>query len=77
MPVSRFAFTDNLCHAKPSKEDHELGSELFEKLPSLLREGKIKPNPVKVFNTGLDGVTDGFQEFRDGKVSGYKIVYKI
>ncbi|KAH8695493.1 chaperonin 10-like protein [Talaromyces proteolyticus] len=59
-----------------SKDDHELATELFDNLPVWLEQGKIKPNATKVFD-GLDSVTKGFQEFRDGKVSAYKIVYKL
>ncbi|KAL1963528.1 hypothetical protein VTN77DRAFT_8109 [Rasamsonia byssochlamydoides] len=58
------------------KEDHELASELFEKLPSWLEDGKIKPNTPKVLK-GLDAVPAGFQEYRDGKISAYKIVYEL
>ncbi|KAH6686376.1 chaperonin 10-like protein [Plectosphaerella plurivora] len=44
--------------------------------PSLTK-GTIKPNKVKVFQGGLDDIEKGFQEYRDGKVSNYKIVYKL
>ncbi|KAL4879944.1 chaperonin 10-like protein [Aspergillus karnatakaensis] len=59
-----------------SKEDHELVSELFEKLPAWLEEGNIKPSHLKVLS-GLDAVPEGFQEYRDGKISAYKIVYEL
>ena len=59
-----------------SKEDHELSSELFEKLPSWLNEGKVRPNKPKVLK-GLGAVTQGFQEYRDGVISAYKIVYEL
>ncbi|KAJ5872853.1 uncharacterized protein N7529_005206 [Penicillium soppii] len=59
-----------------SQEDHELASELFENLPSWLAQGAIKPNKAKIF-LGLDSVPQGFQEYRDGKVSAYKIVYEV
>ncbi|OAL03233.1 GroES-like protein [Phaeosphaeriaceae sp. SRC1lsM3a] len=59
-----------------SKDDHELASELFEKLPTWLETGIIKPSVPKLLG-GLDAVPAGFQEYRDGKVSGYKIVYKL
>ncbi|KAL2106143.1 hypothetical protein VUR80DRAFT_7219 [Thermomyces stellatus] len=61
----------------PHKEDHELSAELFEKLFGLLREGRVVPNRVKVFNGGLGDVEKGFQEHRDGRISGYKIVYRV
>ncbi|KAL2801529.1 hypothetical protein BJX63DRAFT_438749 [Aspergillus granulosus] len=55
-----------------SKEDHELASELFEKLPDWLGQGTVKPGHPKVLR-GLDAVSEGFQGYRDGKISAYKI----
>ncbi|CAG7987453.1 unnamed protein product [Penicillium olsonii] len=63
-------------HWPASQEDHELASELFERLPAWLAWGQIKPNKVKIFH-GLESVAKGFQEYRDGGVSAYKIVYEI
>jgi NADPH:quinone reductase-like Zn-dependent oxidoreductase len=59
-----------------SQDDHNLSSELFEKLPQWLEDGTIKPNEAKVLK-GLEAVPEGFQEYRDGKISGYKIVYAL
>lgn len=59
-----------------NQSDHDLASELFEKLPEWLENGKIKPSTAKVLK-GLDSVAQGFQEHRDGKISAYKIVYEI
>lgn len=36
----------------------------------------MKPTPARVLK-GLDAVPEGFQEYRDGKISAYKIVYEI
>lgn len=66
-----------LTGRQASKEDHELCAEFFQKLPKLLVEGKIQPNLVKLFEDGLDAVPRGFQEYRDGQISGYKVVYKL
>ncbi|KAE8376088.1 putative zinc-binding dehydrogenase family oxidoreductase [Aspergillus bertholletiae] len=63
-------------HWPASETDHELASELFEKLGPWLEEGTIKPNVTKALS-GLDAVSGGFQEYRDGKISAYKIVYRI
>ncbi|GLA03756.1 hypothetical protein AnigIFM60653_003763 [Aspergillus niger] len=60
----------------PHKEDHELSAKFFDALPKLLSAGIIKPNTPKLFE-GLESVTKGFQEYRDGVISNYKIVYKI
>ncbi|KAF5659931.1 zinc-binding oxidoreductase [Fusarium heterosporum] len=60
-----------------SEEDYKLGVEFNEKLPGWIEQGKIKPNKPKVLPGGLDGVVKGFQEHRDGKISGYKLVYEL
>lgn len=61
---------------KASKEDHELSAELFEKMPSWLEKGILKPSHPKLLK-GLDAVPEGFQEYRDGRISAYKIVYAV
>jgi NADPH-dependent curcumin reductase CurA len=53
-----------------------LAAELFKNLPTWINEGKIKPNTPKI-KKGLDAVPEGFQEYRDGKISAYKIVYEL
>ncbi|KAI5235698.1 NAD(P)-binding protein [Aureobasidium subglaciale] len=59
-----------------SVDDHELAAELFAKLPFWLEQGAIKPNNVKLFDT-LDSIHEGFGMYRDGKISSFKIVYKV
>ncbi|KAL2822730.1 putative zinc-binding dehydrogenase family oxidoreductase [Aspergillus cavernicola] len=59
-----------------SKEEHDLASELFENLPTWLAEGRFKTNMPKVLG-GMVSVSQGFQEQREGKISGYKIVYRF
>ncbi|KAH6618425.1 hypothetical protein C7974DRAFT_30314 [Boeremia exigua] len=59
-----------------SKDDHELASELFQNLPNWLETGTIKPSVPELLD-GLESVPVGFQKHRDGKISGYKIVYKL
>jgi threonine dehydrogenase-like Zn-dependent dehydrogenase len=60
-----------------SKEDHELAAELFRKIPDWLEKGKLKPNKIKLLRGGLSGVEEGFQLHRDGKISGFKVVYEL
>ncbi|KAH7209031.1 hypothetical protein DER44DRAFT_809013 [Fusarium oxysporum] len=60
-----------------SEDDHRLCAEFNEKLPVWIEEGKIMPNKPKVIPGGLDAVVQGFQEYRDGKISGYKLVYEL
>ncbi|KAJ4994295.1 Zinc-type alcohol dehydrogenase-like protein C2E1P3.01-like protein 4 [Stagonosporopsis vannaccii] len=59
-----------------NEDDHKLSADLFENLSQWLEDGTIKPNETKVLH-GLDKVPEGFQEYRDGRISGYKIVYAI
>ncbi len=59
-----------------NEDDHKLSVELFEMSPQWLDDGTIKPNEPKVLQ-GLDKVPEGFQEYRDGNVSGYKIDYAV
>lgn len=59
-----------------NKDDHELAGELFERLPKWLEEGVVRPNSQRV-KRGLDKVGEGWQEYREGRVSGYKIVYEV
>ncbi|KAJ0323802.1 hypothetical protein COL5a_008164 [Colletotrichum fioriniae] len=60
-----------------SEEDHKLGTEFYEKLPGWVETGKFKPNKPKVISGGLDGVDKGFQVYRDGAISGEKVVYQL
>ncbi|KAJ4294032.1 Zinc-binding oxidoreductase alcohol dehydrogenase [Kalmusia sp. IMI 367209] len=46
-------------HWPAHKEDHELASELFDRLPTWLENGAVKANPQRV-RKGLDAVKDGF-----------------
>ncbi|ORX37329.1 hypothetical protein BD324DRAFT_441385 [Kockovaella imperatae] len=58
-----------------SFEDRQLGIELFEHLPSWLATGRVKPNAVRLMD--LDSIHDGFQLYRDGKISAEKVVYAV
>ncbi|KAL5360308.1 hypothetical protein BJX96DRAFT_175169 [Aspergillus floccosus] len=59
-----------------SPDDHELCAELFEMLPAWLDQGVVRPSHPKIYH-GLDTVPEGFREYRDGKISAYKIVYEV
>ena len=43
----------------------------------LLKEGRIKPNPVKVLPGGLEGIPAGFEYMKAGKNSAEKLVFKL
>lgn len=47
------------------------------KLSDLVKSGQLKPNPVKLFPGGLEGISAGLKYMEEGNVSGYKIVYRL
>ena len=60
-------------------ERYRIASEFWEIAGKLFAEGKLvthKPE-VDLGGTGLDGVLSGLQTMRDGKVSGFKLVYHL
>ncbi|OOF98063.1 hypothetical protein ASPCADRAFT_205331 [Aspergillus carbonarius ITEM 5010] len=61
--------------AKP--EDRAFAADFMSKAATLLAEGKIKPHPAKVGTGGLQGVLEGLQAMKEGKVSGQKLVYNV
>jgi hypothetical protein len=50
---------------------------LIDKFSGLVKEGKLKPMPVKLREGGLDGINDGLDYMVAGKVSAEKLVYRI
>ena len=58
-------------------EDRTHMAAFLKKVPDLVKSGAVKPNPVKLWDGGLDAVNDGLQYMRDGKNSGEKIVYRL
>lgn len=59
-----------------NEADHALAADFFSQLPGLLSGEIIKPNAAKLL-TGLDSVLQGFQDYRDGRISNFKVVYKL
>jgi hypothetical protein len=66
-----------LTNLQASAADHKLGSELFQKIPGWLENGTLQTNNSKVLSGGLSAVPEGFQMHRDGKISGFKLVYEL
>ena len=60
--------------AKP--EDFEFAKKQWSLTEKLLAEGKLKLMPT-VRQGGLEGVFEGLDDLRHGKVSAHKLVYKI
>lgn len=56
--------------------DFELAKRAAVLTEELLEKGLLKTHPAKV-RDGLEGVLEGMQELKDGKVSGVKLVYRV
>jgi NADPH:quinone reductase-like Zn-dependent oxidoreductase len=59
-----------------SQTDYEFGAKFWKVAQDWINSGKIRTHPVEV-RKGLDGVPQGLQDLKDGKVSGVKLVYKV
>ncbi|KAF2165493.1 hypothetical protein M409DRAFT_24346 [Zasmidium cellare ATCC 36951] len=59
-----------------TKEETDLANLYFRLNEKLMGEGKVKAHPPKT-GQGLEGVLQGLDEMRQGKVSGVKLTYKI
>jgi len=71
------AFTKFGFESPANLEDYLYASKFFDICEVLLAEGKLKPHPSARRPNGLDGILDGFQELREGRVSGEKLVYSV
>ncbi|CCM05588.1 uncharacterized protein FIBRA_07816 [Fibroporia radiculosa] len=60
-----------------SSEDRNHMAAFLKKIPTLVKEGKILPNRIRLWEGGLDGIPEGLQYMREGKVSAEKIVYRV
>jgi hypothetical protein len=73
------AYTKFGQHNEAMPEVYESCSQFWEVAGKLFAEGKLVPHPQKVNQGGedLEGVLKGMQFIKDGKVSGFKLVYRI
>ena len=60
----------------PRPDLYANGLRYTELITNLLRDGKLKTTPVKLF-PGLESVEEGVEYMRAGKVSGEKVTFKI
>lgn len=60
---------------KPDSPDSETCKEYAGKVGEWLKEGKLVPNVTLILG-GLDQVAEGFQLYRDGILTGQKLVYE-
>jgi hypothetical protein len=67
------------AHVDAVPERYRIASEFWEITGKLFAEGKLLPHPQKVDlgGAGLEGVLSGLQTMRDGKVTGFKLVYHV
>ncbi|KAK9366541.1 chaperonin 10-like protein [Lipomyces kononenkoae] len=49
----------------------------YRQITKWLQEGKFSGHPFKVVDGGLAGIANGLRELQDGKISGYKNVFRI
>ena len=61
--------------AAPGDKAHM--AAFLKKLPQLVRDGAVRPLPIKRWEGGLEAVQEGLQYLREGKVSAEKIVYRV
>jgi hypothetical protein len=65
-------------YSVPEKpEDYDFAVMFTRLAQELLTHKKFRVHPVDVQEGGLDGVLDGLQKMREGKVSGVKLVYIV
>ncbi|KAF9648259.1 GroES-like protein [Thelephora ganbajun] len=60
-----------------NEERQNLSAFIYNKLPGLVKEGKIKPNAITKWEGGLERVPDAIEHLAAGKVSGEKIVFSL
>ena len=62
----------------PDEEARRALSAFLQKVPGLVKDGKLKHIPVKKSDGGLEKVvSDGFDYIGSGKVSAEKVVYTV
>ena len=59
------------------EERENLSRFIYDKLPGLVKEGKIKPNVITKWEGGLEKVPDAIDHLAEGKVTGEKIVLSL
>lgn len=63
---------------EPDEDSRRALSAFLQKVPVLIKDGKLKHIPVKKLDGGLEKVvSDGFEYIASGKVSAEKIVFTV
>ncbi|KAI0826593.1 GroES-like protein [Trametes gibbosa] len=69
------AFDMSGVHFPASPEDTAQMVAFVETIPALVRQGRLKPNPVRLLGAGgLGAIPQGLKYLEEGKVSGEKLV---
>jgi NADPH:quinone reductase-like Zn-dependent oxidoreductase len=61
--------------AKP--EEFDFIRKFIPTVERLLNERKLKPHKAEIRSGGLEGIIDGLEDYKNGKVSAAKLVYRI
>lgn len=61
--------------AKP--QDFEFAKTFWELATKLIASQQLTVHPAKIGSGGFEGVLDGLNQLKEGKVSGVKLVYRI
>ena len=72
-----YAFPASGHHIPAVPEDRAQIVEFLKKVPGLVKDSKIKPLPIRLWEGGLNSIPAGLQYMKEGKVSAEKIVYRI
>ena len=66
-------------HVEAKPENYRVAAEFWNIAGPLFAEAKLIPHPQKVNlgGAGLQGVLEGLQTMREGKVSGFKLEYQL
>lgn len=64
-------------HFAASKEDFEFAKIWAALSEKFVAEGKVKAHPAQVGSGGLEGILEGLEDLKSGKVTGRKLVYNI
>ncbi|KAI0796242.1 GroES-like protein [Irpex lacteus] len=68
---------DGTTYPVPPEDRKQISHWLVGPGEQLVRDGRIKPNPVKVLPGGLEGIPEWFQYMKAGKNSAEKLVFRL
>lgn len=72
------AFDKFGSHMESRPEDFEFAKRFTSLTEDLLAQGKLRPHPLRLGKSGLQGIVDEGVALMDaGKISGCKLVYRL